>query len=566
MPDYDQIVVGMGDSAITFLYAQDHGLRPGLIKSEKTLVVGAGVDRWERGGARHSADRLGQNPDILRSLHVTEAPKSNLKYSPAPASATTREFQTIGAHNAEKAEMGRTVIAERDRAGNPLRFKSGAVTSIRKEGGFLRVDVSSDPAASYTATNVVVSTGPGSCRIPEQVKDSQVEGFAKLATSRGYRDIIDADSYLWSPQMDGLFVMVYGGSATAAWCVQRAMERNAKLILWVSRSGFLAANPAGRNSETIQAMIEKRRMIVGDVESIAVHEVSKGVQAEFREFLGADIPIPRLKIRLAASAGWTGPLADLTRANTRENVHQLVSTGAASTGTKAGDLRMAEDLGGHFLMMHQFVYATGQDPAIEAGALRIISPELKGELNAHFDQTRFGMTADPYTGVQSAKTVVALATPADRPYRLWIVGAAVHQSLGSRDLTGLTRGLDSQYKDMSNILCKENSPPEGVPLINQSMRALMGMTQEGSLSTFNWKVANLADIEAMLTKNHGPAIAAAAAGAAVMPAGLTRTIALDLANAQSATAEGFNAMHAELVLKATLIKHKVVALRPPPRP
>lgn len=72
----------------------------------------------------------------------------------------------------------------------------------------------------------------------------------------------------------GKSVAVYGGGPTAAWVVEMAMAHALHDLQWISRDGFKAANPFGRNSETLAlttkhqetaALIKLRYIGDGDV-------------------------------------------------------------------------------------------------------------------------------------------------------------------------------------------------------------------------------------------------------------------------------------------------------------
>ncbi|MBV9878847.1 MAG: hypothetical protein JO180_00040 [Gemmatirosa sp.] len=544
---YDQIVIGAGASGLSFLYAADHGARAREFSPQRTLVLG-GRDLWGRGGVSSGGDSLGQSPDILHTIDRQAAPASNLGTrtgDPRPG-APARQFQTIGAFNTQKDALKQRVLDERHAAGKTLEFQDLTVTAVRREGATIRVAVAGD---SFTATQVVIASGPGGARVPDVANPSNIAGATHLRAGQ----IVDANSYLWEAQPARQTVCVEGGSATASWCVQRAIERNARAVLWVSRSGFLAANPAGRNSETIQQAIRHGWMRVGRVERIAVSSLVPLGSAHLLGQFAASVPATRLTLTLAATtAEWTRALGGVVSTDGKSApqlealAHNLVSRGPTAANTP-GALQIVA--GSPTFEVDQYVYAAGQDPGVDLGAGRFIEQDLAKELAPRFDASRFG----------HEQTVVAFATPRDWPCSLWLVGSAVFQSLGNKNIATLAKELQKSYAEMSDVLCKENSPPEGVPLVNASLNALMDITQPTGDAEFNWKTANLVDLEAYLTRRWGPN-AANPQGIVLSPLAI-QDAARDIANAQRATSGGFSKMQWELVLKSTVAKYGGRVLR-----
>jgi hypothetical protein len=384
-------------------------------------------------------------------------------------------------------------------------------------------------------------------------KPENIRGAGRLAGNpRGFREVIDANSYLWEPQPDGLKVCVEGGSATAAWCVQRAIERKARGVLWISRSGFLAANPAGRNSETIKLATSRGWMHVGKVDSITVAEdiVAEGS----RRLLGgyASVYSSRLELRLAGTqAEWSKALSGVIRTDhmgvegQKAAIHNLASRGPTEAN-EAKTLKLVEDPA--TVRVDQYVYASGQDPKVDQGAGRFVHLDLVKHLVPRFDPKRFG----------HEQTVVAFSTPKEWPCSLWLVGAAVFQSLGNKNIATLNQELEKSYFEMADVLCKENSPPEGVPLVNASLNALMDITQNTDKDKFNWKIANLADLEAYLNRYYG--LRANDPRGIILSPLAVQQAARDIASAQRGTTGGFNQMQWDLVVKATVAKYSRVAL------
>jgi hypothetical protein len=174
--------------------------------------------------------------------------------------------------------------------------------------------------------------------------------------------------------------------------------------------------------------------------------------------------------------------------------------------------------------------------------------DLVKHLVPRFDPKRFG----------HERAVVAFSTPKEWPCSLWLVGAAVFQSLGNKDIATLNQELEKSYFEMADVLCKENSPPEGVPLVNASLSALMDITQDTDKDKFNWKTANLADLEAYLNRYYG--LRADDPRGIILSPLAVQQAARDIAGAQRGTTGGFNRMQWDLVVKATVAKYSRVAL------
>lgn len=92
------------------------------------------------------------------------------------------------------------------------------------------------PERTLAGCGVKIIGAPGGARGAREEATTALAALAKTADySRGTR------------------VMVYGGGATAAWVIEGMLRNGVEDLLWVSRNGFGAANPNGRNSHIMRA-------------------------------------------------------------------------------------------------------------------------------------------------------------------------------------------------------------------------------------------------------------------------------------------------------------------------
>ena len=105
-----------------------------------------------------------------------------------------------------------------------------------------------DPPVTIRATHVDICTGPGRPEWPRWASD-----FTPPSSNPNL--VVAGDGYRRTncplPAGPDAWVVVYGGSGTAAWCAERALDRG-KRVLWMARSGFDLALISDRNADILK--------------------------------------------------------------------------------------------------------------------------------------------------------------------------------------------------------------------------------------------------------------------------------------------------------------------------
>jgi hypothetical protein len=294
---------------------------------------------------------------------------------------------------------------------------------------------------------VIIACGPGlkSSSLETARPKVKINGNLKAAAEAG--EYLDAVDYICSPQGEDRIVLIYGGSATASWAAAHAYASRALAIGWAARKGpsqiKTEGNPIGRNEEII-AKAESRGWIIEDeITEVTFH---------------ADRPAFRGRLEVKFKKGF-----------------------------KNGDS----------LVVDQLVYALGADPMAEFGPGLILSVEIRRRIEPVWDNCyRFVKQTD--SGTQN-KVAIALK---DRQGDLWVVGASVFRGLGVDAVKAIIEtGDKSKYALAGSILPAGGRPPEGIAILDATIRAVTGYRQTDD-ATFNWNTATRRDIFTLLARTY----------------------------------------------------------------
>jgi hypothetical protein len=221
-------------------------------------------------------------------------------------------------------------------------------------------------------------------------------------------------------------------------------------MMWMARSGFTGANPAGRNSAIVLHASESDSMFIGTVSGIKVLDVASG---------------PRLSITMTSSTSKINPTIPLrTEGDSPFDVDGRIGV-------------LQEEVS---LVFDQFVYATGADPTGALGPADILYPSLRSELVPYYDKNgRF----------RSDTALVAFTTKKED---LWVVGASVFRALGGiKDVT--VEKLKGQYQAIPEMFCDAGTPPEGLAVVKALLKSVTGYNEPGG-SRFNWNTADMVEL------------------------------------------------------------------------
>ena len=370
MPKYELVVVGAGTSALNYLYAllkttgpktysiaeaekgfKAKGLEVPTSVREKlsgkfpdsVLVIGAS-DLWEKAGTFNEGYKMGQTSDHVR----TADSQVNVGSNPG--------FRPVSEYNKEMRELRKNVEKGVTQIGSGIEFLNDEVFKISETGDGYSVKTKGRPLA-YSAAKVVVASGAGPTSLPEPLKLEKIENRDLLKHKRDYEEFIGGTEYLYSHAPKGKKVLVYGGAPTSAWVVARAKQHNCA-VLWIARSGFDTANPAGRNKEVIEWAKSKNAMLKVDLTSVKI--ITPPVLGE-----------PRIEVKLSDDS---------------------------------------------YRTVHQLIYATGADPLGTGGPGQIIESKLREKLIPRFDPNyRFSPTDEvPVAWATDSETFWVVGAPVFR--------------------------------------------------------------------------------------------------------------------------------------------------------
>ena len=387
MPKYELIVVGAGTSALNYLYAllkTEGPKKYSIAEAEKAfgqgkvptsvmeklsgsfpksiLVIGES-DLWERAGTFNPGYKVGQTSDHVRT------PDSSV------AVGRDSAFRPVSEYNSEMRKLRENVEKGVQDIGGSINFLRSQVTKISEAGDGYSVKAQASPVA-YTCSKVIVASGAGPTSLPDPLKLENVGHKELLKFKRAYEELIGGTEYLYSFAPKGKQVVVYGGAPTSAWVVARAKQHNCK-ILWVARSGWGGANPAGRNKEVIEWATKNKVTRQTDIASVDV--ITPPVLGEAR-------------------------------------IHVNFSDGTDCT-------------------VHQLIYATGADPLGKGGPGQILESKLRDKLLPRYDPNyRFSPTDDvPVAWATENETCWVVGAPVFRALgKLGATGDAALKSFQDR--------------------------------------------------------------------------------------------------------------------------------------
>jgi hypothetical protein len=508
--EWDQIVIGAGSSALNFLFAASQSTNK-QFASQKILVIGED-DLW-RGAHRGAAPPGEFKIDALSGALVLppssgaekkDAPrgpeaKAEVKGDPPSSRAAARLAQVLGhlpkaevkgdprgfemgqpehllypLHMSHKPEgnVNFLVTSRYNQALSELkgmmqdsgviflRDKVKPITGVSRGGnGFIVSTVSS---GTYTARQVIIASGAG----PNQElgkMDVTVHNQDLLKKPRGYPEIVSGEEYVkWHPNKEGSRVLVYGGEPTAAWAAAHAIYSRPSLLVWMARSGFDGANPAGRNSAVVLEASERNSMWIGTVSRIEVLDKAEG---------------PRLLVTIEPSSRKSSP----------EVKTELPKVPLRTEGDSAFNVT-GQVLAVRFkesCEFDQFVYATGADALGDYGPINILDSSLRGELVPAYDRDgRFK---------PDERALVAFKTTRED---LWIVGASVFRTVKFFDKTFGTQ-FEKEYMTIPEMFCEAGRPPEGVAVVKALIKAVTGYYEPGR-GRFNWNTADRKELSEYL--------------------------------------------------------------------
>lgn len=246
MSDWDQIVIGRGTSATTFVHAALHGTRSQQFAKKRTLVIGkTGTQLWNKVGKYDGSHRMGQPEHLLRPSGLQ--PDANFQGGHG-------EFISTKDYNALLDKLWNKTLTDRETAQLPPLWELQAnVTGVYPVGTSYRVET--DVGGNYMTDQVIIASGAGRSQTLAALKVG-FEGpvTEELATASG--EYLDSIDYMTNAQPKNLRVVIYGGSASSSWAVAHAFAMDAKTVLWGSRRGLdqiqTEGNPVGRNFATIE--------------------------------------------------------------------------------------------------------------------------------------------------------------------------------------------------------------------------------------------------------------------------------------------------------------------------
>jgi hypothetical protein len=448
----DQLVIGQGASALSFLYYQSErekeknkGKPVWQVESTLTYAIGQD-DLWAKVVSQNKDHVFGQSPQIVSKPGAVAPTQDN------------PQFQTAKNVSTQLGEM------KKDLENAGILFRSGEVTKVRRAGG--RFEVTTKKGEVYNPRRVIVASGFGPSQLPPKgVLPDDLDNVK-------YSDkIIGGTEYLSKPverpAKDEFVVAVMGTSATSSWVVARAVALKATRILWISRGGFDDANPAGRNTEILEAAKKNGWLVVAGVVQVVEHDgrlrltLNKAVARD-----PGNANAPKLSTLAESYKSWYDNNKKSKAAQRKEEL----------------GLKPTQIQGEAEVMIDHFVYALGADSALPGGAKDILGP-IVDELDPVFDD-------DKRFGDVPADTTVAFKTPSGD---VWVVGAAVFRMIGL-DHLGADKNGGQKFSNIAKMMCESGTPPEGIAAIFASMKAVTGYVATGkalNMQTADFKEAEL---------------------------------------------------------------------------
>ena len=325
-----------------------------------------------------------------------------------------------------------TIAKERGDQKQQITFLTDSVSLVKRLGQTLFVQTKG--GKKVMARQVVVASGLGAPNVVPEL-GAQVENKGLLTSNpRPFPEVVDAVSYYThvGAMPRGLEVLVYGGSATAAWATTYAALNNANYF-WMCRKGIqqisTEGNPVGRNSSIIVKSNGEGSILKGTIKKVTIVDSPGGV---------VPIPEPRLLVTM-----------DVDRVKSLKRERQTLEP----------DYETVKDVK---MMFHQIVFATGSDPVGtdplgQKGPGAIIDATLRGTLKPVYSK-------DFQFSGGNKECLVAFHNDEDT---LWVVGAAVFGGAGAP-----AKGLGQKYADIGKVLPHAARPPEGIAILTAAINSV----------------------------------------------------------------------------------------------
>jgi thioredoxin reductase len=243
---YDRIIIGTGTTAAVYLSFFPPQER------EKVGVIGA-PEPWSARGQH----RMGQTSNLLQ-LPLVEPVRPDgfephSRHTPQPSRDRPPQAPFLSSDvYARQLRLHQGLRGKGTFAGEgfgPTKFRDAKVSKVVWDGAKFKVSyqygIANDRARKcHYAKCVIVATGPG----PAQHTDTVYKANPAPVAGVYFR----GDEYLDSNVgVRGKVVAVEGGSATAAWCAEKAVLGGAKQVIWFTR-------PDARAEPHLRYSLEKR--------------------------------------------------------------------------------------------------------------------------------------------------------------------------------------------------------------------------------------------------------------------------------------------------------------------
>ena len=468
MDTYDQIVIGSGTSALSFLY---YSMNSDSFGADSTLMIG-GPDLWKAIASTDREHRFGQPKQIV-----------SLPQKGKPGTVNNPTFRSASDIDSELDDLKKAVLKNKS-----VRALVGTAEFVARRGRELVVtakikqEIGAATSEMYCARKrVILATGPGASKRPDTLPEEVVANLDQTDNPFWRDYIIGGTEYLYlgkNPRNgEALTVAVQGSSATSSWAVAKAIALGATKIYWITRSGYRDANPAGRNSDILTNASEKGWLYQAEISRIAV--TATGVApAKVILTLNTVGQTPREVLERPPHS-----IVDIYKAfyEDRKITGYKDHKTAASARLADLGLRVTKINGEQTVEVDQYVYALGADPTLKGGSADILSPGLIQEMEPVFDtDCRFSDVPED--------TVIAFTT---KKQDVWLVGAGIFRNLGRTDLDKFGR----RYTTIAAMMCEVGSPPEGIAVALAANKAL---TKYVNLSEINIQTADFKELEEWL--------------------------------------------------------------------
>lgn len=284
---YNRLILGAGTTAATYL--SFFPPQP----DEKVGVIGM-PDPWSRRGDH----RMGQPPHLLMLplAHPQRAPAFP-PHSTATATVDDDAIEPPSDPFLRSDDFAHQIVWP------AVTFRQARVESVTRvtEGLKVSYQYENGPRKFLYASKVVVATGPGPAR-----GTALFDGNAPLGTFQtgdGYLD------HSVAPDLSGKDVMVQGGSATAAWSVEKALGLGARRVYWIHRAQdpddletrFKDAFPAGKRNEWLKKLEEQTGRVTRHLaEPVATRWTGQALEVRFKDNEPAPIEVSQFVAALGA--------------------------------------------------------------------------------------------------------------------------------------------------------------------------------------------------------------------------------------------------------------------------